>query len=158
MGPPDPEQLLEPFRFLIGTWSGLGTGLWDPAHPFSYREVLVLEPVPDRALIHLSQRTVAADTGFLSHSEQGYLRLFPGGAIELLVAVPAGYLELHHGRLEGHRLTFELLSLTVSPTARPLGRTLRSLELLQERLHHIIQIGVGETVPQPHVSSVLERV
>ena len=61
--------------------------MWNPKSPFRYREELLLEAVPDRALVHLQQRTVEAVTGTLSHSEQGFLRLFPAGEAELVARV-----------------------------------------------------------------------
>ncbi|MHB8395079.1 MAG: heme-binding beta-barrel domain-containing protein [Candidatus Dormibacteria bacterium] len=124
---PTASLLLDPFRFLLGSWSGKGVGVWRPDSPFRYREELLLEVVPDRDLIHLQQRTFDAETDSLRHSEQGYLRLFPAGEAELVVAVPAGYTEIYQGRVEGTILRLELVTLAVSPRPRPLDRTQRRL-------------------------------
>jgi hypothetical protein len=151
------EEILQPFRFLLGHWEGRGVGLWDPGSRFEYREDLQLELIPDRALIRLSQRTVEVPSGSLSHSEVGFLRLFEEGAAELVVAIPAGYTEIHRGRLTGQSLHLELVHLGVAPRARPLSATGRSLEVRGRHLHHRIDIAVGKGLPVAHVASTLER-
>jgi len=155
---PTASSLLDPFRFLLGSWSGKGVGVWRPDSPFRYREELLLEVVPDRDLIHLQQRTFDAETGPLRHSEQGFLRLFPAGEAELVVAVPAGYTEIHQGRVEGTILRLELVTLAVSPRARPLDRTQRRLEFRAGQLHHAVGIAVGSGEVVAHVASSLERI
>ncbi len=151
------EGILQPFLFLMGHWQGRGVGLWDPGSRFEYREDLQLEPIPDRALIRFTQRTVEVPSGSLSHSELGFLRLFEDGEAELVVAIPAGYTEIHRGRLAGQSLHLELIQLGVAPRARPLSRTRRSLEVRGSHLHHRIDIAVGEGAPVAHVASSLER-
>lgn len=152
------STLLDPFRFLLGLWSGSGVGMWNPESPFRYREELLLEAVPERALVHLQQRTVEAVTGTLSHSEQGFLRLFPSGEAELVVAVPAGYTEIHQGRVEGALLRLDLISIAASPRSRPLERTERRLELRAGQLHHTVGIAVRGGPVVAHVTSALNRV
>lgn len=152
------EEILQPFRFLVGHWQGRGVGLWDPDSSFEFQEDLKLELIPGRAIIRLTQRTVEVPSGSLSHSELGFLRLFEGGEAELVVAIPAGYTEVHEGRLEGQELQLRLVTLGVAPRARPLSRTGRSLALRAGQLHHHIDIAVGEGAPVAHVASSLNRV
>ncbi|MHB1500405.1 MAG: heme-binding beta-barrel domain-containing protein [Candidatus Dormibacteria bacterium] len=158
MASPSLEQVVDPFRFLCGHWQGRGAGRWDPGEGFEYREDLRLELIPDRALIRIALSTFEVSSGALSHSEQGYLRLFPEGEAELVLAIPAGYTEVHQGQVEGQSLQFKLLHLGLAPRARPLSATRRSLELRGGRLRHQIDIAVGAGEPVAHVASTLDRV
>lgn len=149
--------LLLPFAPLLGRWEGEGSGLWDAEPRFQYLESLVLAPVPNRALLSWEQVTRVSSTGELSHSEHGYLRLLAGAAVELVVAVPAGYAEVHRGTLDGNKLELELVSLGVAPSARPLGSVQRRLRLVDQELVHEVGIGVDGREPSPHVSARLRR-
>ncbi len=151
------DQLLLPLEPMIGTWEGEGRGLWSNP-PFRYRETFTLAPVPDRALLTWDQRTVAVETGSLSHSERGYLRLLPGREVELVLAIPAGYTELHRGRVAHGSLELRLVQLGVSPSARRLDRVERRLGRRGGELWHEVAISVGEGSAAPHVSSRLHRV
>ncbi|MGC8472936.1 MAG: heme-binding beta-barrel domain-containing protein [Candidatus Dormibacteria bacterium] len=152
----DVQALLAPFRSWLGAWEGEGSGRWsDP--PFRYRERLVLQAVPDRAVVTWDQRTEVLDTGDLSHSERGYLRLLQGGEVELVLAIPAGYTEIQVGRLRGETLVLSPGALGVTPSARRLDRVGRRLQLEDSVLVHEILIAVGDAHPAPHVLSRLRR-
>jgi hypothetical protein len=150
-------EILAPFEFLMGGWSGRGHGLWERDPPFGYREELSFASVPNRALLRFSQISWDQATGALSHSEAGFIRVFAGGEVELVVAIPAGYTEVHTGSLTGQLLQFNLVSLGVAPRALPLAKTRRTLELKDGRLHHTIEIAVDRPDPVPHVASILDR-
>ncbi len=153
---PQVQALLAPFRSWLGVWEGEGMGRWsDP--PFRYRERLALQAVPDRAVVSWDQRTEVLGTGELSHSERGYLRLLPGGAVELVLAIPAGYTEIQVGRLLGGRLDLSPGILGVTPAARRLDRVGRRLQLEGPELVHEVLIAVGGEDPAPHVISRLRR-
>jgi hypothetical protein len=152
----DVQALLAPFRAWLGAWEGEGSGRWsDP--PFRYRERLVLQAVPDRAVVGWEQRTEVLSTGELSHSESGYLRLLEGGEVELVLAIPAGYTEIQVGRLRGDRLDLSPGALGATPTARRLDRVGRRLQLEGSELVHEILIAVGDGGLAPHVLSRLRR-
>ena len=153
---PDVEALVAPFRSWLGAWEGEGAGRWsDP--PFRYREQLVLQAVPDRAVLTWDQRTEVLGTGELSHSERGYLRLLQGGEVELVLAIPAGYTEIQVGLLQGDRLELSPGPLGVTPAARRLDRVGRRLQMEGSTLVHEILIAVGEGGLAPHVLSRLRR-
>ena len=152
----DVQALLAPFLAWLGVWEGEGTGRWSEP-PFRYRERLALQAVPGRAVISWDQRTEVLGTGELSHSERGYLRLLPGGEVELVLAIPAGYTEIQVGRLEGGRLDLSPRVLGVTPAARRLDRVGRRLQLEGAELMHEVLIAVGEVDPAPHVLSRLRR-
>ncbi|MHB8313694.1 MAG: heme-binding beta-barrel domain-containing protein [Candidatus Dormibacteria bacterium] len=150
-------ELVEPFAFLLGDWDGEGVGLWEAEPRFRYRERLSIRAVPERALLRLSQCTVVAGSGALSHVEESFLRLFPEALVELVVAIPAGYTEIHAGRLVGPRLELSQLALGVAPRARPVNLVERRLEMVDGSLHHQVAIAVGPGPAAPHVASILTR-
>ncbi len=154
---PTVSELLAPFNDWLGCWEGEGRGLWLSETPFLYRETLTIEGVPDRALLRLVQRTWDLGSGQLSHSEAGFLRLLPERQVELVLAIPAGYVELHAGRLAEGILNLEQHSLSASPTARPLRLVHRRLALNLDSLRTSVGIAVGPEAVAPHVEANLHR-
>ena len=150
-------ELVASFQGWLGRWEGEGRGLWDGVPPFRYRESLAVEAVPERALLRLTQRTTVGDSTELSHSEVGYLRLLPQLQLELVVAVPSGYVEIHTGRLEGGVIELSPQTLAVTPSARPLREVRGRMELADGTLHNTVGIAVHDEEVAPHVESWLRR-
>jgi hypothetical protein len=151
------SDLVAPFEGWLGRWEGEGRGLWHGVPPFRYRESLVVEALPGRALLRLTQRTTVGDSTELSHSEVGYLRLLPELQLELLVAVPSGYVEIHTGRLQERVVELSPQTLGVTPSARPLRVVRRRMELADGTLHNSVAIAVHDEEVAPHVESWLRR-
>ncbi|HEY6537480.1 MAG TPA: FABP family protein [Candidatus Dormibacteraeota bacterium] len=148
-------ELQAPFAAWLGRWEGEGRGLWASDPPFRYRETLAIEAVAGRPLLRLSQRTTDLGTGELSHSEVGFLRLLQEQKVELVVAVPAGYVEIHTGRLQGPVLALEPELVAASPAARPLRLVQRRMELAEGVLRSSLGIAVGSGPVQAHVAADL---
>jgi hypothetical protein len=149
--------LQAPFSSWLGRWQGEGRGLWEADPPFRYLETLVLEPIADRALLRFDQCTFDAASGELSHSEVGFVRLLPEQLVELVLAIPTGYVEIHAGRLLEGVISLRPHAIAVSPTATPVRLVERRLELQQDVLHNAIALAIGDQEVQPHVESVLHR-
>jgi hypothetical protein len=64
--------------FLLGTWSGIGEGVWPPGEPFDYGEDVTFEHVSDPFLLY-SQRSWSLDDGSPIHFERGFMR--PSGPV-----------------------------------------------------------------------------
>jgi hypothetical protein len=96
-------------------------------------------------------------SGDLSHSEVGFLRLLPDQLVELMVVVPAGYVEIHTGRLQDGALVLTPQTISRSPTARPLRLVQRTLELNHDLLRNAVGIAVGNEEVSKHVESWLQR-
>jgi hypothetical protein len=150
-------QLVAAFEGWLGVWEGDGRGLWDADPPFRFREALTIEAIPERALLRLTQRTTVGDSTELSHSEVGYLRLLPELHVELVLAIPAGYVEVHTGRLDGGVLQLTPQTLAATPTARPVRLVRRRVELADGALHSTVSIAVNDEEVAPHVESLLRR-
>ena len=158
MSPPSQAaDLMAPFATWLGRWEGEGRGLWEAEPPFRYRETLAIEAVPNRALLRLTQRATVLASGDLSHSEVGFLRLLPDQLVELMVVVPAGYVEIHTGRLQDGALVLTPQTISRSPTARPLRLVQRTLELNHDLLRNVVGIAVGNEEVSKHVESWLQR-
>jgi len=156
-GGPQLEELLAPFAGWMGRWEGAGEGLWAADQPFRYHEILVIEDVPDRALLRFLQQSTVASSGASSHSELGFIRLLAERQVELLVSGPAGYVEIHTGQLVERELNFRMHTLGVSPGARPLRAVERRMVLDGDTLRSSIAIAVDAHPPSPHVASSLRR-
>jgi len=150
-------DLVAAFEGWLGLWEGEGRGLWDADRPFRFREALAIEAIPERALLRFSQRTTVGDSSELSHSEVGFLRLLPELQVELVVAIPAGYVEIHTGRLQAGVLELSPQTLVATPTARPVRLVRRRMELGDETLHSTVGIAVNDEEVAPHVESWLRR-
>lgn len=157
MTPSAVSTLLAPFEALLGGWEGEGEGLWTTDPSFRYCEWLDLTPIPDRALLRWEQRTEVSSSGQLSHTEQGFLRLLPDAAVELVLAIPAGYTEIQRGELRDGTLSLQLVHLGSAPGARRLDLVERRLSIEDGVLTHEVSIAVGGTGLSPHVKAELRH-
>jgi hypothetical protein len=131
--------------------------MWHAVPPFTYRETLVIEAVPKRALLRITQWTTVGDSSELSHSEVAFMRLLPERRVELLIAIPSGYVEVHTGQLVHQVLELRLQTLAAAPSARPLRLVQRRMELTDGALHNTVGIAVHDEEVAAHVESWLRR-
>jgi hypothetical protein len=82
---------------LPGVWEGPGEGHYPTMEPFAYREQLTFTQLVDKPIQGYAQRTWREGTAAPLHAECGYLRV-DGDHVELVVAQPTGFTEVHHGR------------------------------------------------------------
>ena len=105
---------IEALGFLIGTWSGDGSGEYPTIAPFAYAETVTFTHV-GKPFIAYTQRTSAADDGRPLHGETGYLRMPRPGWVEFVVAHPTGVVEVDEGPFDGSSM--RLASRLVAGTA-----------------------------------------
>jgi hypothetical protein len=152
---------LEPIAFLLGDWSGGGHGDYPTIADFDYVEDIRLWHV-GKPFIAYTQRTRAADDGRPLHSEMGYFRAPPveGGPItvELVVAQPSGINEMLLGELRGQSVDLRSASITMTPTAKRVDGTERSLSVDGDVLTYVMNMAaVGEGMVH-HLTAELQRV
>jgi len=149
-------------RALIGEWSGTGQGEFPTIEPFEYIETLTFAG-DQRPFLHYEQQTRRRNPGQTdyvpSHWECGFLRLLPGGEVELVNAQGSGRLERLAGSLErtGTGLILRLESTAYLNDPRMVATT-RTITVEGDRLHYT-QAMYTTTVPGPahHVEARLGR-
>ena len=129
---PELHPQCEPLTPLLGTWQGGGEGQYPTIDDFAYTEELTFGHV-GKPFVSMIQRTRNSVTGEPLHSEAGYMRALPDGALELTLAQPSGVTEIHLGtvRATDGGLVIELRSEAVgmTPTAKEVTSVRRELTI-----------------------------
>lgn len=149
------HPLMQPWRFLLGTWEGTGRGLWPSTSPLRYRERLAFTE-DGRPFICYQQATSAED-GRPLHTESGYLRLLPGGSAELVVTQPTGIVEIHHGTRQGSHVQFRSELVAHTPTALNVTGVARSVQVDGDQYRYKVWIAMNGEPLAPHLEGLLER-
>ncbi len=147
---------LEPIRFLMGSWRGMGNGRYPTIDPFSYTEEVSYRPGPGKPFLLYTQATRSGD-GTPLHSEMGYLRMTPAGP-ELVLAQPTGLAEVHHGVLEGTSLAFHSVTVQASPTAKAVSEVVRHLVVEDDSLSYRLDMAYADVGLSLHLEATLYRV
>jgi hypothetical protein len=144
--------------FLLGTWSGDGTGSYPTIEPFTYRETLRFDHVGEPYLLYIQESW--SPEGEPVHFERGFLR--PGadpGDVELVLAHPIGVTEIGYGRLDDG-------DLRVSAGDATIGRSATGLDVhgLERRYHvdgdaltYELDMATGTTPMTLHLTASLWR-
>jgi len=142
--------------FLLGTWAGEGRGWYSTIAPFAYREEARFWHV-GKPFLAYSQRTWALDDGRPLHSESGYWRPKPGGAIELVLAHPTGHVEIEEGTLDGTTLSLASRLVGATSTAKAVTAIRRHFVVEGDLLRYTMSMeAVGEDL-QEHLAAELRR-
>lgn len=147
---------LQPLAFLLGEWSGEGTGSYPTIEDFTYREVLTFGHV-GKPFMAYSQRTVHGDTGQPLHAEQGYLRPVGADAVEFVVVQPSGVVELHEGTIDTTTVRLRSSSVHTTPTAKTVESVERLFDVQNERLSAEVHMGAVGQAHQFHLRSFLHK-
>lgn len=95
---------------LAGTWEGPGEGHYPTIDPFGYHERLTFDRLPGKPILAYAQRTWHAVTDEPLHTEAGYVRV-DGPRVELVIAQPTGFAEVHHAVDDGGTCAFGITAL-----------------------------------------------
>lgn len=152
----DVHPLLDPLRFLIGTWRGSGSGRYPTIATFEYEEEITFSPGPGKPFLAYSQRTRRAVSLEPLHAESGYLRALGSGRVELVIAQPTGIVEVLAGSVDGSRVAVTGTA-HVTPTARPVSATTREIEVVGDVLRSSLAMEAVGRPLQHHLSAELSR-
>lgn len=157
MTEPELHKALKPLEWLLGTWTGSGSGRYPTIDSFEYREESRFWHNGRPQLFYL-QQTWNPSTDVPMHSETGYFRPTPQGLVELVLAHTFGIVEVSEGLLDGHILELSTAHLASTSTAKKVEALTRRYELVDGRLHYLIHMRFGDNELQPHLAAELERV
>ena len=151
---------LAPLEFLIGEWSGAGRGRYPTIDAFEYIEEATYSPGPGKPFIVYSQRTRRVGEGEDEslHAETGYIRAAGKDRAELVIAQPTGVVEVHTGKLRGHRLDFRAGFVGRSESAVEVRQVRRLLHVEGDTMRYRLEMAAVGQPLQVHLEAVLGRV
>jgi hypothetical protein len=154
--PPLHEEL-EPIAFLLGTWRGEGKGTYPTIEPFSYGEETTFTHFGRPVLLY-AQRTWGIDDQEPMHSETGFFRPLPNGAIEIVLAHSFGAVEVEEGSVAATRIEVASRSVDSTGTAKSIQGMTRRLEVAGDVLTYTVDMAYGDHALQQHLEGRLRRV
>ena len=153
---PDPHKAIVPIAFLLGTWTGEGSGHYPSIDDFVYREESRFWH-DGRPFLFYMQRTWSPKDETAMHTESGYWRPQRDGSIEVVIAHNFGIVEVQEGTIDG--TTIELRSAVVKPTssAKKVEGLARKYIVDGDSLVYDLQMAFGDFELQPHLHAELNR-
>ncbi len=155
MNPPL-HSSIEPLRFLLGTWSGVGQGEYPTIDPFDYAETVEVSHV-GKPFLAYHQRTSRPDDGFPLHAETGYLRLPEPRSVEVVLVHPIGIAEVLTGSLDSCRIRLRSTSVTRTPTAKDVVTVERDLVVEGDQLTYELRMAAEGQPLTHHLAAILHR-
>jgi hypothetical protein len=124
--------------------------------PFAYREHLTFTRLGDKPILSYAQRTRRAGTDTPLHTECGYVRV-DGDRVELVIAQPTGFTEVHHGAGADGVYELGLTAFARTATALQVDTVRRRWELRGDDLVVDLWMSYGGVVDGHHLRSQLRR-
>lgn len=154
--PPELHPDIAHLSFLLGTWSGKGTGQYPTIEPFTYVEEVVISHV-GKPFLSYSQKTRDGNTGLALHAEQGYFR--PAGAtgVELVVAQPSGITEVNEGTVTDNRISLASVTVTQTSSAKEVTTVERRLHVVEDVMTYEVDMAAVGQPLQHHLRGALHR-
>ena len=117
MATPQLHADIEHLSWLLGTWTGTGSGEYPTIESFQYNEEISFGHV-GKPFLAYTQKTRDAVTGLPLHAEAGYIRPVGQDRVEFLVVQPSGISESYEGTVDGTAISLESVSVTTTATAK----------------------------------------
>jgi hypothetical protein len=152
-----PHGDLDPIAFLIGRWRGEGVGGYPTMADFRYGEEVVFAQ-NGKPFLSYTQRTWALDDGRPLHSETGYWRPRPEGALEVVLAHPTGVAEIYYGTVAFSKIELATDVVVRTTSAKEVTALKRLYGLVDGKLLYAVDMAAVGHPLSPHLSATLERV
>ena len=149
-----------PIAFLLGEWHGDGRGGYPGITSFAYREEMRVWHT-GKAYLAFEQRTWQTDgemAGRELHGELGYLRCRDEGAVELMVAMAPGHVEVSSGSVEDARISLASLGVLDATSAQPVSAVKRTWWLEGDVLRYELEMSAVDRPMSWHLAAELRRV
>lgn len=154
----DPIGAVGHLGFLVGTWEGEGVGGYptlEADFAFGQRATFTAYGKP---VLAYESRTWALDDGRPLHREAGFWRPQPNGAVEVMLALPTGIVEVLVGRVTGQRIELASDVVARSASAKEVTAETRLYGLVGTELMYAADLAAVGQPLSPHVSARLARV
>jgi len=145
-----------PIAFLLGTWTGEGSGHFPTIQPFTYGEEVRFWHV-GKPFLAYSQRTWALDDGRPLHAEAGYWRPKPNDRIEIVLAHPTGIAEIEEGTVAGSVVTVRSTIVAETSTAKEVTALARVIRVEGDTLEYDLEMAAVGLALQHHLNATLKR-
>lgn len=147
---------MTPLRALPGVWEGPGEGHYPTMEPFAYTERLTFTRLGDKPILSYAQATWRAGTDTPLHAECGYLRA-DDDRVELVIAQPTGFTEVHHGRVADGAVDLGLTAFGRTATALRVDTLRRRWALEDDALVVELWMSYAGVVDGHHLRARLRR-
>lgn len=152
------HEALTPIAFLLGTWSGEGTGTYPTIAGFGYGEEIRFWEVGKPFLAYTQRTWSLAEPTTPMHSEAGYWRPQPGGRLEVVLAHPTGIAEVQEGTVADGTIELVATGLARTSTAKPVEALTRRFQLTEpDVLRYEIGMAAAGQPLQIHLRAELRR-
>ena len=153
---PAMHPALEPVQFLLGTWTGSGTGAYPTIDDFAYREEVTFSHY-GRPLLAYAQETWTPEEGAPMHREVGFWRPQRDGRMEVVLAHPFGVTEILEGELIERTIELKSTALASTSSAKTIGAVTRTYTCTGDTLRYEIEMAAAGQPLQYHLRAELHR-
>ena len=165
-------ELVRPFAFLLGTWRGEGVGGYPTLEAdFGFGEQVTFACY-GKPVISFTSESWALDDGRPLARQTGFWRPQPapagpdgedsGPALEVVMSVAAGLVEVFYGRLvngpAGQHVELESDLIGHTATAKQVDKDTRLYAVRGGKLMYAMEMAAAGQGLQPHLSAALDRV